>query len=230
MQGNLSPHREQPVAAQTTDSHDIFEAVVCSLSLPYQMWSCGGVGGFSLIGAQDELLLRSCFVEVVVEHEGLYLYIPCGYFYIPLRCIYRAVTKNRYYTWSGFLQNGYTKTKHKTHPRAITLLIGRTHTEPVYQPFSEGQLTHRYTCRRLMIYFDVSRFGLDGSRPAGTRPARIRVPKPRKSSVVASFCSSRGLGVFLFYALYYQQGAGTAVMIRAWFVRMNMWTYLARCA
>ena len=96
------------------------------------MRSYGGVRGANSIGAQDELLLRSCFVEVVVEPEGLYLFIPPGYFYIPLRCIYRAVTKNRYYTWSGFLQNGYTKTKHKTHPRAITLLIGRTHTEPVY--------------------------------------------------------------------------------------------------
>ena len=63
------------------------------------MWSCGGVRGFSSIGAQDELLLRSCVVEVVVEHEGLYLHIPCGYFYcirILLRCIYRATAKNRY--------------------------------------------------------------------------------------------------------------------------------------
>ena len=39
------------------------------------MWSCGGVLGFNSIGAPDELLPRSCFVDVVVEHEGLYEYM-----------------------------------------------------------------------------------------------------------------------------------------------------------
>ena len=62
----------------------------------------------------------------------------------------------------------------------------------------------------------------------GSGLGRIRVPKPRKSSVVASvWCFSLGLGVCLFYALYYQQRDSTAVgVIRAWFVRVNMWTYL----
>ena len=41
---------------------------------------------------------------------------------------------------------------------------------------------------------------------------RIRVPKPRQSSVVTSVFFSLGLGVCLFYALYYQQGEGTAVL------------------
>ena len=36
--------------------------------------------------------------------------------------------------------------------------------------------------------------------------------------------------VCLFYAVHYQQGEGTAVVLRAWFVRMNIWTYLPRCA
>ena len=48
---------------------------------------------------------------------------------------------------------------------------------------------------------------------------RIRVLKPRKSFVVASVCFSLGLGVCLFYALHYQQGEGTAVVLRARFVR-----------
>ena len=62
----------------------------------------------------------------------------------------------------------------------------------------------------------------------GSGLVRIRVPKPRKNNyVVASVCFSLGLGVCLFYA---QQGESTAVVIRAWFVRMNMWTYLPRCA
>ena len=45
------------------------------------------------------------------------------------------------------------------------------------------------------------------------------MPKPRKSSVVASVCFSLGLGVCLFHALYYQEGEGIAVVLRAWFVR-----------
>ena len=61
----------------------------------------------------------------------------------------------------------------------------------------------------------------------GSGLGRIRVPKPRTCGrvllrVVASVCFSLGLGVCLFYALYYQQGESTAVvMIRAWFVRTN---------
>ena len=51
----------------------------------------------------------------------------------------------------------------------------------------------------------------------------IWVPKPRKISVVASVCVFHfGLGVCPFYALYYQRGEGTAVVLRAWFVRMNI--------
>ena len=48
------------------------------------MWSCDGVRGFNSLAAQDELLQRSCFVEVVVEHERLYLCILCEYFYVLL--------------------------------------------------------------------------------------------------------------------------------------------------
>ena len=39
------------------------------------------------------------------------------------------------------------------------------------------------------------------------------VPKPRKSSVVASVCFSLGLGVCLFYAPYYEQGDSTAAVV-----------------
>ena len=50
------------------------------------------------------------------------------------------------------------------------------------------------------------------------------------------FCGGKrvfllGLGACLFYSLYYQQREGTAVVVmRAWFVRMNLWTYVPRCA
>ena len=37
-------------------------------------------------------------------------------------------------------------------------------------------------------------------------------------------CFLLGLSVCLFYALYYQQGDNTAVVLRAWFVRTNMLT------
>ena len=47
----------------------------------------------------------------------------------------------------------------------------------------------------------------------GSRLGRIRVPKPRISSVVESVCFSLGLGVCLFHALYYEQGEGTAVVV-----------------
>ena len=47
----------------------------------------------------------------------------------------------------------------------------------------------------------------------------IRVPKPRKSSVVASVCFSLRLGVCLFYAYTINMERGTAVVSRAWFVR-----------
>ena len=63
----------------------------------------------------------------------------------------------------------------------------------------------------------------------GSGLGRIRVPKPLKSSVVAKrvFCTwSRREPVLWPTRVYYQQGEGAAVVvIRAWFVRMNMWTY-----
>ena len=52
-----------------------------------------------------------------------------------------------------------------------------------------------------------------------------------KLSVVASACSLLGLGVCLFYALYTIKRDSTAVVvIRAWFIRMDMWTYVPGCA
>ena len=39
------------------------------------------------------------------------------------------------------------------------------------------------------------------------------MPKPSKSSVVASVCFSLGLGVCLFYAPYYEQGDSTAAVV-----------------
>ena len=79
-------------------------------------------------------------------------------------------------------------------------------------------MTHRYTCRRLIMYFDVPESVWMAQ--AGWDQVWVgSVPKPRKSFVVASVCFSLGLGVCLFYALHYQQGEGTAVVLRARFVR-----------
>ena len=43
----------------------------------------------------------------------------------------------------------------------------------------------------------------------GSGLGRIRVPKPRKSSVVASVYFLLGVGVCLFHALYHQQSSST---------------------
>ena len=63
-------------------------------------------------------------------------------------------------------------------------------------------MTHRHNCRWLIIYFDVSRGSVwmaQARLESGL--GRIRVPKPL--SVVASVCSSPGLGVCLYYAPFY---------------------------
>ena len=55
------------------------------------------------------------------------------------------------------------KPSKKHTPRAITLLIGQKLWYPFLLALFWGTTTHRYTCRRLIRYFDVSRFSLDGS-------------------------------------------------------------------
>ena len=50
------------------------------------------------------------------------------------------------------------------------------------------------------------------------------MPKPHKSSVVASVCVLLGLGVCLFYVLYYRQGQSTAVVICTCMVCGYVWT------
>ena len=44
--------------------------------------------------------------------------------------------------------------------------------------------------------------------------------------MVTSVCFSLGLGLCLFSALYYQQGEGTAVVLRAWFVLRSTYEYV----
>ena len=73
-----------------------------------------------------------------------------------------------------------------------------------HDPQTHLPAANYYILRRVQVQFGWLKPAL----------GRIRVPKPRKSSVVASGCFSLGLGVCLFYDLY-QQGDGTAVVLRA---------------
>ena len=80
-----------------------------------------------------------------------------------------AITKKRY-TRCGFSQKRvHPKTKSKTHPTSHHATdLSKAYRTRLLALFW-GTMTHRYTCWRLFIYFDVSRFSLDGSSPAGIR-------------------------------------------------------------
>ena len=64
----------------------------------------------------------------------------------------------------------------------------------------------------------------------GSGLGRIKVPKPRKLSVVASVCVFYLVSVCACSMPYIINTDSTAlVVICAWFVRKIMWTYVPRC-
>ena len=115
---------------------------------------------------------------------------PDQHFYAVLKPLHYTSNIIRQYPKTGkpgpvLRKNRYTpKPSEKRTPRAITLLIVVT---SMYYgtrllALLWWTMTHRHNCRRLIIYFDVSRFSLDGSSPTGIRSGQDQVPK-------APFCS-----------------------------------------
>ena len=69
-------------------------------------------------------------------------------------------------------------------------------------------MIHMYTCRQLIMFFDVSRFSLDGSSPAEIRSAWDQGAKVPEAFCGGKSVFSLGLGLCLFVALYYLSTAG----------------------
>ena len=129
--------------------------------------------------------------------------------------LFWAIAKNGY-TRSGISRKRVnSKTKSKTHPTSHLLIVVKSISYPFTSPFlrdhdPQVHLPDRYTCRTgtlagLIIYLTCRGSVWMAQVRLGSGLGRIRVSKPRKSSVVASVCCIHALSVCLFYALYYQQ-------------------------
>ena len=84
-----------------------------------------------------------------------------------------AITKNGY-TRSGSRKRVQSKSKWKTHPTRHHAIDWSRAYRTRLLALLWGKTTHRYTCRRLIIYFDVSWFSLDGSSLTGIRSGQDR--------------------------------------------------------
>ena len=129
-----------------------------------------------------------------------------------------AITKNGY-TRSGSRKRVQSKSKWKTHPtRHHAIDWSRAYRTRLLALFW-GKTTHRYTCRRLIIYFDVSRFSLDGSSLTGIRSGQdrgVKAPEEFCGGKRVFFTWSRCLPVL--FPILSTDSTGVVVMLHGSYV------------